>query len=159
MLYKKEIVDNEDVMLLFDNDQSRFIDLFDRLNDDVLSLIFDKIPIDKKVWLTKENYIKHHKLIKKMIHPDFYQKYILDIVKQDYAFVFSRIIDENFKDFHKWKGYYYNQERHHSFLTFLRGYAISNSSLKCIEIIDKKAEENGFSPNWYKYRGIILRSK
>lgn len=140
-------------------ENDRFVDMFDKLNDDVIGMIYDKLPVETTVWLTKENYCKNHKIVRKMIEPEFYESYILDIVKQDYAFVFSEIIKERFDNFHKWKGYYFNETRHHSFLTFLRHFATTNNSPKCVEVIDIRAIEKGFSPNWYKYRGIILRSR
>ena len=137
----------------------RFINMFDILNDDVLSIIFQQIPNENKVWLNKHYYLKYHKLVKNMIDSEFYESYILDIVKQDYSFVFTQIINEKFDYFHKWKNYYFNGEKYHSFLIFLREFSRKNNSPKCVQVIDNKAIEKGFSPNWFKYRGIILNNR
>ena len=137
----------------------KFINMFDRLNDDVLGLIFEQIPDENKIWLNKSCYLKHHKLVRNMIDSEFYEAYVLDMVKQDYAFVFTQIINERFDYFHKWKNYYFNDVKYHSFLIFLREFGIKNNSPKCVQIIDNMAYEKGFSPNWFKYRGIILHNR
>ena len=137
----------------------KFINMFDNLNDDVLSIIFEQIPDEKKIWLNKSNYLKHHNLVKNMIEKEFYEDYVLDIIKQDYSFVFTQIINERFENFHKWKNYYFNEVKYHSYLIFLREFAKKNNSPKCVEVIDNKAIEKGFSPNWFKYRGFIINNR
>lgn len=140
----------------------RFANMYDKLNDDVLELIKSYLPPETLVWLNKSNYLKYHRVVKNMIPNDRFDDYIRDIVKTDSSFVFEQILKENFTRFHKWKGYFQPYQtpciRHHSYLTYLRYYALSNNSQKCVSIIDKYAEINGFSSNWYKYRGIIIRN-
>lgn len=136
----------------------RKTDLFSILNDDVLGVIKSYIPTEKLVWLTKNDYIKHHTVIKRLILPNQYDDYLRDIVKHDCAFVFERILCEQFDKFHAWKHFDYNYVRYNSYLSYLREYANKNGSIKCVKIIDEIAHEKGFSKKWYKYRGIIIRS-
>jgi hypothetical protein len=133
--------------------------MYDMLNDDVLSLIKTYLPPETLVWLNKEYYLKYHSVVKHMINIDKYDDYIRDIVKSDSSFVFEQIIKENFIKFHTWKSYYHETIRHHSYLTYLRYYALTKNAKKCVSIIDDYANKNGFSSNWYKYRGVIIRSK
>ena len=137
---------------------NRFINSYDKLNDDVLDIIKSHLKPEILVWLNKENYFKYHKCVKNMINKEKYDDYVRDIVKHDCSFVFEQIMNEHFLKFHKWKFYTYKNTRFHSYLIFLRYYAYSNNSHKCVEVIDDFTSQKGFSPNWYKYRGIIIRN-
>lgn len=140
-------------------ESERFVNLYNILNDDVIGIIKNNLPEDVLVWLNKEYYIQYHSAIKKRIPENEYNEYINDIVKNDCSFVFEQILKENFDKFHKWKLYTYKNIRFHSYLTYLRYYARSNNSIKCLKVIDDYALFiKDFSPNWYKYRGIILNS-
>lgn len=130
--------------------------LTDILNDDVTGVIKSFLPPEKRVWLSKADYIANHSVIKQMIPQRLYDRYIHDIIKNDCSFVFTQILREQFIKFHNWKRFEKNGNCHHSYLTYLRDYCKKVSASKCLDVIDVMAEENGFSCNWYKRRGIII---
>lgn len=132
------------------------VDLYDVLNDDVIGVIKSFLPRETRVWLSKEDYIADHSVIKQMIPPSRYDQYIHDVIKRDHSFVFTQILREQFDKFHKWKGFEKNGNRHHSYLTYLRDTCVEKKAFKCACVIDEFAEVKGFSPNWYKRRSIII---
>jgi hypothetical protein len=132
------------------------ISLQDVLNDDVIGVIKGFLPKETRVWLTKEDYITNHSVIKQLIPPNCYDQYIHDVIKHDHSFVFTQILREQFDKFHNWKKFMKNGNRHHSYLTYLRDMCVERKSLKCACVIDEFAAVKGFSPNWYKRKSIII---
>jgi hypothetical protein len=130
--------------------------LSDILNDDVIGVIKSHLPQETVVWLSKEDYIANHSVIKRMIPQCLYDEYIHDIVSHDCSFVFQQIMHEQFDKFHNWKRFEKGGHRHHSYLTYLRDKCVDSGSVKCAAVIDGLASEKGFSANWYKRRGIII---
>ena len=132
------------------------VNLQDVLNEDVISVIKSFLPRETRVWLSREDYIADHSVIKQMIPANRYDQYIHDVIKHDHSFVFTQILREQFDKFHKWKGFEKNGDRHHSYLTYLRDKCVEKNSFKCAGAIDDFAEVKGFSPNWYKRRSINI---
>ena len=71
--------------------------LFEQLPSDILKYIFTFVPTTTKLWITKQNYKKHHHLVWDMIPDDQVENYIREMVHRDNSFVFSFILKENFK--------------------------------------------------------------
>lgn len=132
------------------------MNLTDVLNDDVVGLIKDHLPKEIRVWLTRDDYIQNHSVIKQMIPSDMYDQYLHDVMFNDHSFVFTQILHEQFDKFHNWKPFEKNGSEHHSYLTYLRDKCVKFGSLKCAGVIDSFAGIKGFSPNWYKRRAIII---
>lgn len=132
------------------------VSLPDVLNDDVIGVIKSFLPKEIRVWLSKEDYIADHSVIKQMIPINHYDEYIHDTINHDHSFVFTQILREQFDKFHKWKNFEKNGNRHHSYLTYLRDKCVEKNSFKCAGAIDDFAAVKGFSPNWYKRRSIII---
>ncbi len=132
------------------------VDLQDVLNDDVIGVIKSFLPRETRVWLTKEDYLANHSVVKQMIPTNRYDQYIHDVIERDHSFVFTQILREQFDKFHKWKNFEKNGNRHHSYLTYLRDKCVEHNSFKCACAIDDFANVKGFSQNWYKRRGIII---
>lgn len=132
------------------------------LNDDLLGVIYKHLhqvlPPTTKVWLTRDDYIIHHKSVKSLISPRFYDNYVHDIVRHDCAFVFEQLLKEHFQKWHKWKKYIFKGSTYKTYLSFLMDYASLNHSLKCIYVLNKYASLYGFSRNWYKQNRIIVHS-
>jgi hypothetical protein len=132
------------------------VSLQDVLNDDVIGVIKSFLPKEIRVWLSRDDYVADHSVIKQMIPADRYDQYIHDVIKHDHSFVFTQILREQFDKFHRWKRFEKDGNRHHSYLTYLRDKCLEVNSLKCANAIDDFAEVKGFSPNWYKRRSIII---
>lgn len=126
------------------------------LNDDVIGVIKSFLPKETLVWLSKEDYVANHSVIKRLIPQCVYNEYIHDVILCDHSFVFTQIIDEHFDKFHHWRHFEVAGNRHHSYLTYLRDYCLFADANKCKAVIDRKAAEKGFSENWYKRRRIII---
>lgn len=139
-------------------------DLLATLNDDVLGIIWSKLPPEFTMWKDRSIYIENHALVKNLIPVHLYDSYLRDILRNDCAFVLEQILKEQFDKFHKWKKYVYRQVCYPTYLVYLRTYARdcvqeSGRSSSCLEVIDRIAQEKGFSPNWYKHRNVIVRSQ
>lgn len=131
-------------------------ELFDLLNDDIMTIIYKYLSPEIKVWLNRKNYIKNHKCVKSLIDTKLYDSYVRDMVRNDYSFVLEQLIKENFRKWHNWKKYNYNGDIYKTYLVFIRNYANDNNSYKCLRLIDEYAENNGFSKNWFKQNRIII---
>ena len=130
--------------------------LQDVLNDDVIGVIKSFLPKEIRVWMSKDDYVANHSVIKHMIPANRYDQYIHDVIDKDHSFVFTQILREQFDKFHNWKHFEKNGNRHHSYLTYLRDRCLEKKSMKCACAIDNFADVKGFSPNWYKRRSIII---
>ena len=63
--------------------------------DDLLeNYIFKYLNCYDKVFLNKENYIKYHYIIMKKMDGKIFEKYLRDIIRLDYKFVFNQILNE-----------------------------------------------------------------
>ena len=129
------------------------------LNDDVLGIIHSYLSPEVLWSSNKDNYVKHHHVVRSMIPATCYDSYVRDMVRNDYSFVFHHILLERFDDFHKWKKFYFNRNMYPSYLIFLRSYAIENHSSKCLRVIEEQCEKKGFESNWYKRRNSICLAR
>ena len=119
--------------------------------------IFPKLSPETLVWLNKENYIKHHNIIHKLIpkgrHAQFiqgsYEAYVRYMVRNDYSFVFKQILNERKDAWIKTPHFIYKAKIYNTYLHFLAGFAFSNASYKCEQlIISVGLSELG--EKWYK---------
>lgn len=130
----------------------------DVLNDDVVGVIKEFLPPEKKVWLSKADYLENHSVVKTMIPVGRYNDYILDMVKHDCSFVFKQILQEQFDKFHKWKDFRICGREYRSYLVYLMDTCIDHCSVGCIDVINEIAKTKGFSGNWYKRSPKIIPS-
>ena len=128
-------------------DISHYLNL---LPDDIIKeYIFPKLSPEILVWLTKENYIKYHYVIKNIIPKYSIESYIRDIIRNDYSFIFNYILDEQFIKWLTMKKYTYKSYIFENYFTFLMQFCIDNNSNKCLILIQNKGS-NYFKEKWSK---------
>jgi hypothetical protein len=114
-------------------------DYFDLLPDDVLDIIFDYINPKCKIFLNKEYYNKYHYLVKSMVKKEDYLNYVKDIIKNNYTFVFKKILEEEFFNFKKEKIIVKNK-RYKSLLHYFHNFCILTKSIDCRKLIEEKMD-------------------
>jgi len=120
------------------------------LPDDIIKeYIFPKLSPENLVWLTKENYIKYHYVIKDIIPKNRLESYIRDIVRNDYSFVFNHLLDEQFNKWLNMKKYTYKCYIFENYIRFLMQFCIDNNSNKCLMLIQNKGS-NYLKEKWSK---------
>tara|TARA_Y100000385_G_C12780543_1_gene503319 strand:- start:94 stop:519 length:426 start_codon:yes stop_codon:yes gene_type:complete len=123
---------------------------FNFLPDDIIKEhIFPKLSPVILVWLTKENYIKYHYVIKDIIQKNRLESYIRDIIRNDYSFVFNYLLDEQFNKWLNMKKYTYKCYIFENYIRFLMQFCIDNNSNKCLMLIQNKGSNN-FKEKWSK---------
>ena len=127
-----------------------FFQNLNKLNIELLDIIYSYIPKTVSVFLTKKNYIKYHHFIRNMIDMTKIEKYIRSMVRQDNDFVFERLLYENYKRWLNMRKYYYKECIYANYLNFLESYAIDNESSKCRTLLIKLFEEEGLKKNQHK---------
>lgn len=136
--------------------EQEFVNKLDLLNDDVLGIIWSKLPLSYRMRYERQLYIENHNIIRTQIRSGKYLPYLLDMINNDCAFVFEQILRERFMDFHCWKRYIHNGRIFPSFLLFLLDYACCKEATRCIMAFRDAANNNGFGANWYKSRASII---
>lgn len=138
----------------FSNNPKDFLKNIDKLPEVLVDIVYSYIPKSVTLFLTKENYMKDHHLIRQYINKIKIEQYIRAMVRQDNDFVFKQLLVENFKRWLNMKKYYYKECIYGNYLNFLESYSIDNQSTKCRKIISVFLEEQGLSKNQHKKNTI-----
>lgn len=138
----------------FSNNPKDFLKNVDKLPDVLIDIVYSYVPKSVNMFLTKENYMKDHHLIREFINKRKIEEYIRDMVRQDNDFVFKQLLVENSKRWLNMKKYYYKECIYGNYLNFLESYCIENNSTKCRKLIYNFLEEQGLSKNQHKKNNI-----
>ena len=132
--------------------------LFKNINslpNELVDEINSYIPQIVKVFLSKENYVRDHWLIRNHINKRNIENYFRTIIRQDNSFVFNKLIMENKNKWLEMKKYYYKNCIYSNYLIFLDSYCLENESTNCRKLLKELFEELGLSKNRYKKKNII----
>ena len=116
--------------MIFLNDYNFFLENVDKLSYELLDIIYSYIPKSVTIFLTQQNYIKEHYLLRSFINKRYIEQYIRTMVRQDNDFVFNLLLVENYKRWLNMTKYYYKECIYGNYVNFLESYAIDNKSLK-----------------------------
>lgn len=133
----------------------------DKLPLELVDIVYSYIPKSVTIFLSKQNYIKDHHLIRKLINKRNIEQYIRTMIRQDNDFVFKQLLVENYNRWLNMKNYYYKECIYANYLNFLDSYTIDNESTKCRKILINFIEEEGLGKNQHKknrYRYIRWKS-
>ena len=111
--------------------------------DDIIAKIWSFININNKVFINKEHYIKHNKLIDNFISNGRYESYIRDIIRHDAAFVFQNLLHRNFYIFLNIDNYRYDDIIYGNYILFLLYFSNKNNSQKCSNLINLQLSLSG----------------
>lgn len=126
----------------------------DILPYELVDIIYEYLPKNVSMFLTKSNYMKDHFLIRSFINKKHIEKYIRTMIKQDNEFVFRYLLVENYERWLNMTKYYYQECIYANYLHFLEFYALENESVKCVELIVTFMKEQGLSKNQHKKKII-----
>ena len=134
----------------FSNCPQDFLKNVDKLPDDMIYEIYAYLPKIVTMFLTKENYLKDHHLLKTLTNKRHIENYIRTMVRQDNEFVFKQLLVENYHRWIQMTKYYYKNCIYTNYLTFIESYAIDNESSNCRRLICEFLLELGLSKNQHK---------
>ena len=135
---------------IFSNCPQDFLKNVDKLPDDMIYEIYAYLPKIVTMFLTKENYLKDHHLLKTLTNKRHIENYIRTMVRQDNEFVFNQLLVENYHRWIQMTKYYYKNCIYSNYLTFIESYAIDNESTKCRRLLCEFLLELGLSKNQHK---------
>lgn len=139
-------------------DEEGFITKLQALPDEIAMVhIFPKLKPESLVWLNRENYIKYHytlnKLIPKGRHAQYpqgsFEAFIRYTIRNDYSFILKQLLIERKDKWLKMRDYHYDTSYFNTYLHFLTYFAFKNASYKCEQLVNTvgKAE---LGEKWYK---------
>jgi len=134
----------------FSNEPKYFFMNVNLLPDELEDIVYSYIPKCVTIFLTKQNYLREHYLIKKFIKIKNTENYIRSMVRQDNDFVFTQLLVENYNKWLNMKKYYYKECIFGNYLMFLESYAIDNDSVKCRKILFDLFKKESLSKNKHK---------
>jgi len=134
----------------FYNNLKDFLKNVDSLPDELILIIYLYVPKIIKLFLTKQNYLQEHPLIKQYINKKNIENYYRTMVRQDNDFVFKQLLVENQQKWLNMKKYYYKTCIYTNYITFIESYAVENDSTNCKKIIIDLLEELGLNKNQHK---------
>jgi len=132
------------------NDNHHYFNKINSLPNELVDIICSYIPEVVSIFLTKQNYLKNHYLIKKFIDKRNIENYIRAMVRQDNYFVFEQMLNENWKKWLSMKKCYYKNCIYSNYLIFLDHYCLDNESSECRKKIAILFKEQGLSKNQHK---------
>jgi hypothetical protein len=138
--------------LILDSDVTSIFIKINHLPQDLINKIKEYIPKKIFIFTNKENYYLYHHLLKQYINNN--ENYIRNIVKFDYAFIFEKVIRENYKKWIEIKNYKYKNMIFSNYFYFIVNYCIENQSSNCRKSILDFLKEHGLNKNLYKKKII-----
>ena len=122
-----------------------------RLPDVLIDIVHQFGPLKVILFISKDSYILHHPIIRSFIPKHNKENYIRDMVRRDYDFVFSHLLNENFV---KWvfeiKHYKYKNIIYKNYLYFIKDFCLIHESTKCRMILQAFFEKHDLCKNQHK---------
>jgi hypothetical protein len=140
--------------MIFSNDNIFFLKNISNLPDEIIDIIKEYIPQIVNIFLTRQNYIENHHLIKSYINRLKIEDYIRTMIRQDNEFVFGTMLSENWDKWLSMKKCYYRGCIYSNYLIFLNAYCIDYESYKCKRILTEYFLEQGMSKNQHKKNAV-----
>lgn len=119
-----------------------------KLDDNLINLIKEYIPIQRFVCTNRENFKAHHHHIKPFIKN--YANYIFNTILRDNEFVFNEIIRENFYDWSEIVLPQYKNIIFKNYVYLINYYCFENGSRQCELIMSLFLREHGLDKNLHK---------
>ena len=110
--------------------------MFECLPKDLLSYIWKNyVSMDVKIFINKDYYIKYHYLVKYYYfkHKPSYKRYLRNIIRNDYSFIFQQILQENIKiwNIKKKEKIQYKKIIYYNLYDYLNALCIDNNASQC----------------------------
>ena len=103
----------------FSNNKKDFFKNVDKLPEQLISIIYSYVPKIVTTFLTKENYLRDHHLIRNFVDKRKIEQYIRCMVRQDNDFVLKQLLVENYRRWLDMKKYYYRESIYSNYINFL----------------------------------------
>lgn len=125
-----------------------------RLPIELEDIIKSFLPISVLVTLNKKYYVKYHNHLKQLIAKNQYDNYIRDMLRKDNHFVFSFLINENYKLWLNIRKYKYSNMNYGNYFCFIDKFCVDNESTKCRNLLKEFLNKTGLSKNQHKKNTI-----
>jgi hypothetical protein len=118
--------------------------------DDIKNIIKEYLRVPTIIFITKDNYIFHHKYLKPYIIKNRFEAYIRNVIKQDHEFVFNQLIHENIEKWILLKNYIHKNIIYKNYVYFLIFFCIDCDSIRCYNTINVFLKQKQMCQNRHK---------
>ena len=118
------------------------------LPDDLVRLIWEYVPVIKRVFTHKKIYEQHHDIIRQAIPR--YEPYVLDMIQRDCYIVFERILGENIDNWMRRVQYRYKNMAFNNYIYFIVHYCSEHKSQHCKEMVHDYLQKRHLCRNLHK---------
>jgi hypothetical protein len=126
------------------------INLLSLLPEELVTCIYDYIPLSALAFLKREYYIKYHKYIKYYIPIALRDNFLRDILRKDSDFVLDQIIKENGDSWLNSKRYKYKYIIYSDYFHYLYYFCCENNATNCKNLFAEFLKKRGISKNQHK---------
>jgi hypothetical protein len=109
--------------------------VWENLPRDILFLIFEYLPWQTRMWLTKQNYLFFHTQFEHIMPIRRQENLIRQMIRQDFSFVMSVWDKGNRSLWQKRKKYKYQNKSFCDYFDFLRHLCIQHQASNCRKVI------------------------
>lgn len=124
-------------------EQKAFLARLDHLPSELLQYkIMPHLTPEVLVWLTRENYLKHHSVVRQLVPGRDYEAYVRDMVRHDCTFVMTQLVNEHATGWAKPRRYKFGGKSYPSFLRFLFEYAKESGANRVVALLESIPDDN-----------------
>lgn len=120
------------------------------LPSDIIAHIFETIPNEALIFVSKDYYEKYHHNIRGMIHKSMYDSYLRFVIKKDYTYILELLLDEEFNIWSIKTRTVYKNNIYPSYFALLTDLSIQYSANRCKKMLNDRLVQSGFTINKYK---------
>jgi hypothetical protein len=126
------------------------MDILHLMPREIVDLIKQFIPLRYRLLLSKTYYLKYHSIVRSLILPSNFERYIRTTIDRDHEFVFGIVLRENYERWLQMKDYMHRDYMYSNYLYFVKSFCLDCDSFKCYEVINSFLKELGLGKNLHK---------
>ena len=126
------------------------INMLSLLPKELVTFIYDYIPLSVFAFLNREYYVKYHKYIKYSIPNNIQDNFLRDILRKDNDFVLEQLIKENGESWLNSKRYKYKYVIYSDYFHYLYYFCSDNKATNCKNLFADFLKKRGISKNQHK---------
>ena len=123
------------------------LSLFRLLPDELIGLIWEKIPLASKAWLSRDFFARYHPMLYSRIQSRARLSMHREMVRTDASFVMRRILSEQGKGMLVERNYRFNVTTYPTYIQFLLEWGQRNGATRCVEMIQEFRRNSGLGTN------------
>ena len=130
--------------------QNDIISNIKQLPDEIIDIIFNYLPYNKKKLMNKDLYKSIYPKIIPLKLKISFETYIRTVITNDFDFVFDILLNNNYCRWINMKKYRYEQMIFSNYIYFIKNFSLENNSKKCLTLINNIIDITGLDRKQHK---------